>query len=82
MGVSKTIQDIKQQSISNANKKAIIVEGEHDERALSIMLDKLSTRWKSDWVIAKAGKKKAVLDIIEKERSWIGVVDKDEWDAA
>lgn len=81
MGVSKTIQDIKQQSIGNSNKKAIIVEGKHDQQALAIMLDKLSTSWKSDWVITKAGKKAAVLEILEKESNWIGVVDKDEWDA-
>lgn len=80
MGISKTIQDIKEQSIGNANRKALIVEGKDDELALTIMLDKFSNDWKNDWVIGIAGNKKAVLDILERESGWIGVVDKDEWD--
>ncbi len=79
-GLDKKIREIKQQKIGNSQRRALIVEGSDDVRTFEVLLEKLEPNWSSQWVLAEAGKKSAVLEILAQEPTWIGVVDRDEWD--
>lgn len=64
----------------------LLVEGDDDVRSLELMLTRLTTAdmqydWSQDWVLAAAGSKTAVIEILRHEQNWLGVVDRDEWDA-
>ncbi len=80
--MSKTddrIQEIRQQYICNAQKRALIVEGVDDINAFKSFLTRAHPDWENHWVVAEARKKSEVLAITKKEHNWIGVVDRDEW---
>lgn len=79
-GIDKKIRDIKEQKIGNSQKKALIVEGIDDVRSFELFLSKNAPDWSSQWVLAEAGNKSAVLKMLEKESDWLGVIDRDEWD--
>lgn len=78
-GFDRKIREIKEQKIGNNPRRALIVEGSDDVRSFELLLAKINTDWRNQWVLAEAGKKDAVLDIIEKEPTWLGIVDRDEW---
>ena len=83
--MSKTddrIKDIREQQIGNSAKRALIVEGADDVDAFQSFLGNAYRGWEQSWVIAEAGKKTEVLEIIGKEPDWIGVVDRDEWSSS
>jgi len=73
------IQEIYETNIGASEKRVLIVEGVDDVSGFSLFLDKVSANWEDHWVIAGAGNKKMVLNILKKEPDWIGVVDRDEW---
>ncbi|WP_086487034.1 DUF4435 domain-containing protein [Thioflexithrix psekupsensis] len=77
--VANKIRDIKD-GIGNITRKALIVEGDYDLRAFEILLSKINQSWRTHWVVAEAGKKQAVLDILKEESDWLGIIDRDEWD--
>lgn len=79
-GLDKKIREIKEQKIGNSQRRALIVEGSDDVRTFEVLLEKLEPNWSHQWVLAEAGKKSAVLEILAQEPTWIGVVDRDEWD--
>lgn len=78
-GIDKTIKNIKEQKIGNTQKKVLLVEGSDDVSSLDLLLPKVAEQWGEKWVLAEAGNKSAVLEIIKREPSWLGLVDRDEW---
>ena len=75
-----THRQIKEEIIGQTGKRVLVVEGTTDKTLFFLWLQrKFGANWENSWVICGAGKKKAVLDIIEKEPSWVGIVDRDEW---
>lgn len=77
--VSTRIKEIKEQQIGATGKAALIVEGVDDVSFYSEMLTKRNPDWQSRFCIAEAGGKKKVVDILELEPEWFGLVDRDEW---
>ncbi|MGP9647489.1 hypothetical protein ACT3R8_11100 [Halomonas sp. AOP42-C2-23] len=78
-GIDKKIREIKEQKIGNNGRQVLVVEGSDDVEAFELMLEKLAPEWRRGWVLAEAGKKSAVLEIVRREPTWAGVVDRDEW---
>lgn len=77
-----TLHDkIKQQHVGATGKKVLLVEGPDDELAFRSWLGKLDVNWENRWVVASAGNKSDVLDLLALEPDWVGVVDRDEWTA-
>lgn len=70
---------IKQQYVGATGKRVLLVEGDDDVLAFRAWLGKMDATWENRWVVASAGKKSNVLDLLEREPDWIGVVDRDEW---
>lgn len=68
--------------INGQQKKVLLVEGTDDVSALQILLAKFCPDWEQRWVVAEAGNKKMVLEILGLEPDWLGLVDRDEWDQA
>jgi len=80
MGWQKTYRRIKEELIGQTGKRALLVEGADDESFFRIFLSrKFGAGWENVWVLASAGNKKAVTDILGQEPNWFGVVDRDEW---
>lgn len=79
--VGDLIAKIKTQQIGATSKKALIVEGPDDVRFFEALLDRHNSQWGQSWVVAPATGKSRVLDILDAEQDWLGVVDKDEWTA-
>ncbi|SLM33036.1 conserved hypothetical protein [Desulfamplus magnetovallimortis] len=77
--IQKVITQIKQEKIGASSKRALIVEGKDDELALKSFLFKKNPQWEQSWVVEKAEKKLRVIEILKQETTWIGIVDKDEW---
>ena len=77
--IKTRIKEIREQKIGSTTKRALIVEGKDDVDAFESFLNKARPDWEKHWVIAEAGKKSNVLDIIDQASNWIGVVDRDEW---
>jgi hypothetical protein len=77
--VDDRIQQIKTQLVGNTGVRVLLLEGPDDVDAFRILLDRQFVSWEQSWHLAPAGGKKAVLDMLEKEGSWLGLVDKDEW---
>lgn len=80
--VEDRIKEIKQQSIGNTGVRVLLVEGIDDVAAFKIFLDRQAPGWERQWHIEQAGNKKKVLEIIAKEATWFGLVDRDEWTSA
>lgn len=74
-GLDKKIREIKEQKIGNNLRRALIVEGSDDVRSFELLLAKINPDWSNQWVLAEAGKKATVLDILAKEPTWLGIVD-------
>lgn len=81
MKPDKLIKRIKNELIgAQEQKRALIVEGPSDKSAYPHFLHKLWPDWETRWVLAEAGSKKNVLEILAQRPSWQGIVDRDEWD--
>lgn len=73
------IAAIKTQKIGNTGKRVLLVEGITDKDIFTIFLNQKFPLWEQSWIIEVAGNKKRVLEGIKAEATWLGVVDKDEW---
>ncbi len=80
MSVPKKRKEIREQLIGNQNKRALLVEGVNDEMAFRILLSRYANDWEQRWVLAVAGNKRQLLEILMLEPQWAGIVDRDEWD--
>jgi len=79
-GCQKRRGEIKDERIGQTGKRALLVEGTDDVSFFRILLTrKLSANWENDWVLAHAGNKRTVTDILEQEEDWLGIIDRDEW---
>lgn len=63
-------------------KRALIVEGKTDELVFTQFLKKVDPQWETKWVLSEVGGKRNVVDILSKQPTWLGIVDRDEWDNA
>lgn len=63
-------------------KRALIVEGKTDELVFTQLLKKVDPQWETRWVLAEVGGKRNVVDILAAQPTWLGIVDRDEWDNA
>lgn len=82
MNGRRKAKEIREEKIGNQNKRALIVEGKDDEIALTILLQHHHPDWEQRWIIAPAGNKRQVQEVLAAEPDWIGLVDRDEWDQA
>lgn len=73
------IKSIKEERITN-NKRALIVEGKTDFMVFTLFLTRINPKWQDQWVLAEVGGKRNVVEILAKEPTWLGIVDRDEWD--
>lgn len=64
------------------DKRALIVEGKTDELVFTQLLKKVDPQWETNWVLAEVGGKRNVVEILSKQPTWLGIVDRDEWDNA
>ncbi|RRO07250.1 DUF4435 domain-containing protein [Pectobacterium aquaticum] len=63
-------------------KRALVVEGKTDELVFTQLLKKVDPQWETRWVLAEVGGKRNVIEILSKQPTWLGIVDRDEWDNA
>ena len=80
--VDDRIQSIKTQHIGNTGVRVLLVEGTNDVDAFRVFLSKKFPGWEKLWLLEPAGSKKQVLDFLQIEPTWLGVVDRDEWTSA
>ena len=74
------IRQIEQEKLGQTGKRVLVVEGVDDIAVFSNWLTlSFGADWEQLWVIAEAGKKSLVLEILQQQPNWIGVVDRDEW---
>lgn len=78
-GITKQIREIKEEQIGATSKNILLVEGPDDKIAYELFFKKRNPAWETRYVIASAGGKKTVLEILEREQNWFGIVDRDEW---
>lgn len=78
-GITKQIKEIKEEQIGATSKNVLLVEGADDKVAYELFFKKCNSAWETRYVITIAGGKKNVLEILERERTWFGIVDRDEW---
>jgi len=79
--VQECINVIKTQLIGNRSVRALIVEGPEDVDAFQQFLNRRTPGWESKWIIAEAGGKRPLLQILKKEPDWVGIADRDDWSA-
>ncbi|MCP1474398.1 hypothetical protein ABIA54_001514 [Pseudomonas sp. EB276 TE3739] len=66
----------------NHSKSIFLVEGVDDVEAMSLLLNAFHVQdWERNWVVVSAGNKRRVRELLSLERSWLGLVDRDEWDS-
>lgn len=64
-------------------KQVLVVEGEDDRVFIeSLLTQRAPGAWEPQWVIGVAGGKSRLLQILNAEAKWFGLVDRDEWTAA
>ncbi len=73
------IREIKEQQVGNSRKRVLLLEGEDDVQAFDVFLGQSHPDFGKAWVLAHAGKKQNVIDILAQEPGWLGLVDRDEW---
>lgn len=71
-----------QRVVGSQAKRVFLVEGTHDKLAMEILLNRFVLNWESAWVIEAAGNKAQLQEVLKLEPQWLGLVDRDEWDAA
>jgi hypothetical protein len=79
--VSERIAQIKAAQVGQTGKRVLLVEGTDDVDAYSNFLSKKFPQWEQRWAVAHMGNKRQVLDGLALEPNWLGLVDRDEWDA-
>ena len=77
--VTDRILKIKEQHIGTTGVRVLLVEGKDDVLAFRVFLDSKFQNWEKSWRLEPAGNKKQVLDFLQIESTWLGVVDCDEW---
>lgn len=79
-GWTKLHDSIKEQLVGKTGVRVLIVEGEEDEAFITSLLNQKSpSEWELRWTVAIAQGKKQVLQLLEREADWVGVVDRDDW---
>ncbi len=79
-GAEKRRNEILEKDIGQSGKRVFLVEGEDDVEAYRLLLTKkFGGDFEKKWAITYAGGKELVTGILEKEPSWLGLVDRDEW---
>jgi hypothetical protein len=73
---------IRQRLVGSQTKQVFLVEGADDKLALDILLNRFVLSWESTWVVEAAGNKARLQEVLKLEPDWLGLVDRDEWDAA
>jgi hypothetical protein len=73
-------------------RSGLVVEGKEDKEFFELQLDAhiadkrlknpATPDWRTKWVVGDAGGKPRVLEILDSEKTWHGIVDADEWDSA
>ncbi|MCW7555578.1 DUF4435 domain-containing protein [Endozoicomonas gorgoniicola] len=77
---SRCIREIEEEMIGNTGHRVLLVEGTDDVAAFSVWMTKsFGAEWENKWVVAEAGKKSLVLEILQEKPHWLGVIDRDEW---
>ena len=64
------------------SRRALVVEGDDDKVFIERQLDTAHPGWRAKWVVGSATGKTRVLDILDLEPTWLGLVDSDEWDSS
>ncbi len=77
--VADRIAEIRERQVGNTGKRALVLEGPDDVDAFRIFLSRQFPAWEMTWILAEAGSKKRVQDILKAEPDWFGLVDRDEW---
>lgn len=77
--IQRLISDIEEQKIGASTRRVLVVEGSNDVHAIEIFLTKKFSNWETDWVVAEAGNKTRVIEVLQQRPDWCGVVDPDEW---
>lgn len=75
------IKTIIEKSVTEG-KRVLVVEGKTDELVFMQLLKKVDPQWETKWVLAEVGGKRNVIEILSKQSTWLGIVDRDEWDNA
>lgn len=75
------INNIFESKVKNG-QRVLIVEGKTDEAVFLQLLKKIDPQWETKWVLAEVGGKRNVVEILSKQTTWLGIVDRDEWDNA
>ena len=73
---------IRQRAIGNRATRVLLVEGDDDKRAFDALLPRWCPQVAGMWTVEPAGKKGMVLELLKLEPTWLGLVDRDEWDQA
>jgi hypothetical protein len=79
--VSERIDQIKKEQVGQSGKRVLLVEGSDDVDAYRIFLSKKFSNWEQRWAVADMGNKRRVVEALAQEPNWLGLVDRDEWDA-
>ena len=84
MNIVDRIQKIKTESVGATGVSVLLVEGPDDVAAFRIFLSNRpqAAGWEQKWHLEAAGGKRHVLDMLKREPTWVGVVDRDELTAA
>jgi hypothetical protein len=64
------------------SRRALVVEGDDDKVFIERQLDMTHPGWRAKWVVGSATGKTRVLDILDLEPTWLGLVDAEEWDSS
>lgn len=80
--LDEKIARIKTEHVGVTGVSVLVVEGRDDVDALRIFLDRKFPGWERSWHIEDAGNKLQVLGMLQKESTWLGMVDRDDWTPA
>jgi hypothetical protein len=85
MSAATDLRDrIRERAIGAQNKRIFLVEGADDKLVMEIMLKRFFQNWETRWAIEVAGNtsgnKSQLQTLLKLEPSWLGLVDRDEWD--
>ncbi len=64
------------------SRRALVVEGDDDKVFIERQLDTAHPSWRAKWIVGAATGKSRVLDMLNLEPTWLGLVDADEWDSS
>ncbi|NQU04036.1 MAG: DUF4435 domain-containing protein [Syntrophaceae bacterium] len=79
-GWERRRDEIRETQVEETGKRVILVEGTDDVSVYGILMDRrFGSDFEKNWVVTYAGNKKIILDILSKENTWLGLIDRDEW---